>query len=226
MRIPFTPGQFFDVFTHYNEAVWPMQIVLVTAALLLTVLALVSPRASRIVIAGLAALWVWMAIAYQLAFFARLSSTAYLFAATFFVEAALLVWHGVHTRRLHFALPHEASHTVVGTLLIAFALVGYPAIAYVVGQRCPATPTFGLPCPTVVFTLGLLAWCVRPVPWSVLVIPAVWALFSPSAALNFGVVGDLALLPAAILALAVILWPRRRRATVGSGGDRPLQLGF
>ena len=226
MRMPFTAGQFFDVFSRYNEAVWPMQVVLVTAALLLTVLALVSPRSSRVIVAGLAALWAWMAIAYHLAFFARLTPSAYAFALAFLAEAALLAWHGAHTRRLHFALPRDASATVVGTLLIAFALVGYPALAYVFGQQYPAVPTFGLPCPTVIFTFGLLAWCVRPVPRSVLVIPAAWTLVGLSAAVNFGVWEDLALLPSAILALAVILWPRKRGATIGAKGGRPLQIGF
>jgi hypothetical protein len=37
---------------------------------------------------------------------------------------------------------------------------------------------------------------------------------------------DLALLPSAILALAVILWPRKRGAKVDAKGGRPLQLGF
>ena len=226
MNMPFTTGQFFDVFSRYNDAVWPMQVVLVTAALLLTVLALVSPRSSRVVVAGLAALWAWMAIAYHLAFLARLTPSAYLFAAAFLVEAGLLAWHGVHTRRLHFALPREASHTVVGTLLIAFALVGYPAFTYAFGQQYPAVPTFGLPCPTVIFTFGLLAWCVRPVPRSVLVIPAAWALLGLSPAMNLGVWEDFALLPSAVLALAVILWPRKHRGSADAKGKRPLQLGF
>ena len=226
MRLPFSAGQFFDVFSEYNQSVWPMQPILMTAALLLVALALVSPRSSRIVVAGLAALWAWMALAYHLAVFAALTPAAYVFAAAFLVEAALLAWHGLRTRRLHFALPREASATIVGTLLIAFALVGYPAIAYVLGQQYPAVPTFGLPCPTVIFTLGLLTWCVRPVPRSVLVIPAAWALPGVSAALNFGVGEDLGLLPAAILALGLMLWPRTRRTPVGSKSDRPLQLGF
>jgi hypothetical protein len=226
MRTPFTVGQFFDVFHQYNERVWPMQPILVALALVLVALALVSPRSSRLIVTGLAAFWAWMALAYHLAFFAALTPMAYVFAAAFLVEAALLAWHGLHTRRLHFAIPREPSGTVVGTLLIAFALIGYPSIAYVLGQQYPAVPTFGLPCPTVIFTFGMLSWCVRPIPRSVLVIPAAWALLGLSAALEFGVWEDLALLPAAILALAVILRPLKRRATIRSNSGRPLQLGF
>jgi hypothetical protein len=226
MRTPFSAGQFFDVFTQYNRAVWPMQVVLFALALVLIALAMMSPRSSRLVVAGLAALWAWMAIAYHLAFFAKLTPMGYLFGGAFLVEAALLAWHGVHTRRLHFALPREATHTVVGTLLIAYALLGYPAVSYELGQQYPAVPTFGLPCPTVIFTFGMLVWCVRPVPLSVLLIPAAWAVLGNTAAFEFGAWEDLGLLPAAVLALAVILWPRKHRGSVDTKSGRPLQLGF
>ncbi|HKH90407.1 MAG TPA: DUF6064 family protein [Gemmatimonadaceae bacterium] len=226
MRPPFTTEQFFDVFRFYNLAVWPVQLVLVALALVLVALALASPRASRFVIVGLAALWAWMAIVYHLAFFAMLTPAAYVFAGAFLVEAALLAWHGLRTRRLHFALPRETSATVVGAALIAFALIVYPALAYELGQRYPAMPTFGLPCPTVIFTFGLLTWCVRPIPRSVLWIPAAWALLGNLAAVNLGAREDFGLLPAALLALAFMLWPRKRRATVAPRTDRPLQLGF
>jgi hypothetical protein len=225
MRTPFSAGQFFDVFSRYNDAVWPMQVILFAAALVLVALAMMSPRSSRLVVAGLAALWAWMGIAYHVIFFARLTPAAYLFGSAFLVEAALLAWHGLHTRRLHFALPRETPGTIVGMLLIAYALVGYPAIGYALGQQYPAVPTFGLPCPTVIFTFGMLAWCVRPVPLSVLIVPAAWSLLGQSAATNFGVWEDLALVPAAILALGVILWPRKR-TTHASKTGRPLQLGF
>lgn len=226
MRAPFSAEEFFDVFSHYNERVWPMQLVLAALALLLVALALASPRASRAVVVGLAALWAWMAIAYHLAFFATLTPAAYLFAAAFLVEAALLAWHGLHTRRLHFARPLQPMAAIVGGVLVSFALLGYPALAFELGQRYPAVPTFGLPCPTLIFTLGMLTWSVRPVPRSVLVIPAAWALLGTSAALNFGVGEDFALLPAAIIAVAFMLWPRRRHTRIRTKTTRPLQLGF
>jgi len=226
MRAPFTAEQFFDVFRQYNLSVWPMQVVLLAVALVLVALALASPRSSRVVIGALAALWLWMGVAYHLVFFASLTPAAYLFAAAFLAEAALLAWHGLRTRRLHFALPRESSATVVGAVLIAFALVGYPALGDALGQRYPAVPTFGLPCPTVIFTFGLLAWCVRPVPRSVLWIPAAWALLGSTAAIGFGARQDFGLLAAAIIALGVMLWPRKRRMSDAAKTGRPLQLGF
>jgi hypothetical protein len=221
MRTPFTAEQFFDVFRRYNLSVWPMQAVLIAVALVLVALALASPRSSRLVVAGLAGLWAWMALAYHLAFFAALTPAAFIFAAAFLIQAALLAWHGVRTRRLHFAISREPVATTVGALLIAYALMGYPALAYEMGQRYPAVPTFGLPCPTVIFTFGLLTWCVRPIPRSVLWIPAAWALLATTAAVEFGVGEDFGLLPAALLALGVILWRRRRHEGPPAGVNAP-----
>ena len=87
-------------------------------------------------------------------------------------------------------------------------------------------PTFGLPCPTLIFTFGLLTWCVRPVPRSVLWIPAAWALLGSTAAIGFGARQDFGLLPAAIIALGFMLWPRKRRMSHAMKIERPFQLGF
>ena len=226
MRPPFSAEQFFGVFVRYNEAVWPLQILLVTAAIVLVIVALAAPRRSRVVVAGLAALWAYSALAYHVAFFAALTPAAWLFAALFLVEAAVLAWHGLHTRRLHLAVPPDSTARIVGSALILYALVGYPTLAQVAGQQYPAVPTFGVPCPTTIFTLGVLMWCLRPVPWSVLVVPVAWSAIATVAAIAFDVVEDFALPVAAALAVAVLARPSRRGSQGAHGGRRPLQLGF
>ena len=52
-----------------------------------------------------------------------------------------------------------------------FAVLIYPARTYLMGHRYPAFPTFGLPCPTTLFTIGLLVFLVKPYPRSVLMVP-------------------------------------------------------
>ena len=44
-------------------------------------------------------------------------------------------------------------------------------VSFTSGHRYPHMPTFGLPYPTVIFTLGLTLWLVRPFPRAMLVIP-------------------------------------------------------
>ena len=226
MRPPFTAEQFFDVFARYHEWLWPAPLVLLAIGVALVVLALVAPRHSRIVVAGLVALWTWMAVMYHFAFFAFVTPMAYVFGALFLVQAGLLGWHGLHTRRLHLARPVDRASRIVGSILAAYALVGYPLLAYLLGQRYPAFPTFGLPCPTTILTFALLAWCVHPVPRTVLVIPIAWSLLGVSAALNFGVGEDLALPIAAALALAVLRRPHAQERAAAPPRRRPLQIGF
>ena len=214
------------MFVRYNEAVWPMQMLLVTAAIVLVIVAVSAPRRSRLVMGSLAALWAYAALAYHAAFFAALTPAGYLFSALFLAEAAVLAWHGLRTRRLHLAVPPDATARIAGALLILYALIGYPALASFAGQQYPAVPTFGVPCPTTIFTFGVLVWCLRPVPWSVLVVPVAWSVIATVAALAFGVVEDFALPVAAVLTLAVLARPIRRASHDAHDGGRPLQLGF
>jgi hypothetical protein len=72
--------------------------------------------------------------------------------------------------------------TALGGLFVVYALVVYPLLGAALGHRFPAAPTFGLPCPTTLFTVGLLAFLRRPFPASVLVIPALWTVVGTSAA--------------------------------------------
>jgi len=79
---PFTVEQFRDVFRAYNTAVSPAQYLLFAMALA-AVAAVLRPQpwSGVAVSAILGALWTWIALAYHLAFFARISPAAYGFAA-------------------------------------------------------------------------------------------------------------------------------------------------
>lgn len=60
-------------------------------------------------------------------------------------------------------------------------------------------PTFGLPCPTTVFTIGLLAFLKRPYPRSVFIVPILWCLVGFQAAFLLGVPQVLGLLVAGVI---------------------------
>jgi hypothetical protein len=72
----------------------------------------------------------------------------------------------------------------------------------------------------------MLTWCLRPVPWSVLVVPVGWSVIATVAAVSFGVFEDFALQVAAALAVVVLARPARHGSPGAHGGRRPLELGF
>ena len=208
MNLPFTPEQFFAVFARYNEAVWPMQILL-NAAALLCVGSLFRPSvwASRTSYLILSFLWAWMAIAYHFAFFSDINPAAWLFGAVFLLGSAAFAWTGM-ARTGVLLRPVAGVRSAVGATLIVFALAVYPLIGYSIGHRYPSVPTFGLPCPTTVFTLGLLLFSVKPVARWVFVVPLSWAGVGSLAAFQLAVTEDLGLLAAGIATLAVLGFSR------------------
>ena len=208
MNIPFTSAEFYGVFSAYNTAVWPMQLPLMALGVL-AVLLIVRQRcySSKGISAILTGLRVWQAPAYHLAFFTAINPLAYGFATLFMVGAGLLFWQGVIRRKLNFKPTGIANswRALAGWGLIIFAGFIYPAWTYFSGHHYPAFPTFGLPCPTTLFTIGLLAFLVKPYPRSVFIVLVLWFFVGSQAAFVFDVQADLGLIVAGILGLVLIV---------------------
>ena len=203
--LPFTTEQFFAVFARYNVAVWPAQLLLTALAIaLIPVARSGQPDASRLVSLGLALLWAWMGIVYHLGFFRAINPAATLFGLLFILEAGLLLWFGVRRGRVTFARRHDRRGILGGGLLV-YALLVYPLLSVLLGHRYPAAPTFGLPCPTTIYTLGLLLWTAGAVPTVIATIPLLWAVIGTSAALLLGVPEDFGLAVGAFL-IAYCAW--------------------
>jgi uncharacterized protein DUF6064 len=214
MQLPFTAEQFFGVFREYNEAVWPAQVLLLGLALAALAVMLVQRSWSGPVVSLiLAFFWSWLAVAYHFLFFSRINPLSYAFGGVSLAGALLLLWEGVIRRRLRFAWvggPRGAT----GVLLVAFALVLYPAWSWLAGHRYPAVPTFGLPCPTTIFTLGMLAFLVTPYPRSPFVVPILWCAVGAQAAVLLGVPQDSGLVVAG-LAGTILLVKARPHSNAG-----------
>lgn len=224
MRLPFTTEQFLDVFVRYNDAVWPAPAVLMVLAIgAITYSVREWPQDGRRVSAILAVLWLWMAIVYHIAFFASLTRAAVLFALAFVVQSGLFAWLAMRPHTLGYR-PRANAAGVIGAVLIAYALIGYPVVGYLVGHRYPAAPTFGVPCPTTIFTFGLLLWSTGPFARRLAMVPALWAIVGSSAAANLGMTEDLGLLVAALCAVPLIFAPRRS-APYLSGPTRATSTG-
>ena len=200
MVLPFSGEQLLANFALYNQAVWPAQVVLTALAVWVAVgLRSGGRTAARRTDAVLAILWLWMAVAYHAAFFSAIIPAAWLFAGLFAGGAVVFAWSAVRPRPGG-AAP-SGPRAVAGWLLVAYALLGYPAAALLVGHHYPAVPTFGLPCPTTIFTLGalLLSPARRRLTFA---IPLAWAAIGAVAAFRLGMPEDYGLAVAGLLALA------------------------
>ena len=210
MKTPFTVEQFFNVFKNYNEAVFPMQAVFYLLSLFVVYLT-IKPKSGteKIVSGALALLWLWMGIVYHLVFFTAINIAAYLFGAMFVLQGILFLVTGVFQNRLSFKFRFDI-FGITGIALIIFALVIYPIFGFFLGHVYPSSPTFGLPCPTTIFTFGILLLSDKKCPSVIMIIPFIWSVIGFTAAFSFGVIEDTGLLIAGLLTLTLHLVRKRK----------------
>ncbi len=218
-------------FTAYNEAIWPVQVALLALALALVTVALRGGRFSgQVVYAGLSVLWVWSGGVFWLAFYARSASPmGYVVGAAFLVQAVLFARAALVQRGSVVALRADGSG-LAGATLLAYALLVYPLLASALGQHYPAQPTFGAPCPLTIFTFGMLLLATGRVPGHLLAIPFVWALMGIVPVVRAGMLEDIGLIAAGLVALPLLLAHNRRLASattpppVAGVGETPASM--
>ncbi|MBK9985321.1 MAG: hypothetical protein IPP15_23780 [Saprospiraceae bacterium] len=205
MKTPFTVDQFLDVFKNYNEAIWPMQVIFYLMGLVVIYLVFKpGSKAQKIINIVLAFLWLWMGIVYHLMFFTAINKAAYLFGGIFILQGVLILFYGVFQNKLSFKF-RSGLYGVTGIVLILFALIFYPVLGYFLGHLYPSSPTFGLPCPTTIFTFGLLLLTDKKCPVAIMIIPFIWSVIGFMAAFNFGIVEDTGLLVSGLLTLPMLI---------------------
>ena len=213
MNLPFTPDQFFGVFAAYNRAFWLVAVAVWIGSAATAAFVWREPVGrSRVLTHFLGILWMWNAVAYHAFLFTRINPAAWLFAGLFAVQAVLFFRTGTG-RRLEYFSP-TAPLRWFGIGLACYALA-YPILNLALGHEYPASPTFGVPCPTAIFTIGMLLTARGELPLTLSVIPAIWGLVGGSAAVVLDVPADYVLLGAGVL-LAVLLINRRTGRRTGS----------
>ena len=213
--------EFLSVFARYNVAVWPAQICLYAIAVFTIGLALQRKGdVSRTINSLLVVLWLWSGIVYHLVFFSRVNRAAYLFGAFFIFQSFLFIYAGVLKRKMSFSFS-RSPYRIIGGVFLIYALIIYPALSYKLGHRYPMTPTFGVPCPTVIFTFGMFLWSQCEVPLYLVIIPLLWSLLGLSAALSLGMKEDFGLVVAGVSGFVlIVLRNRKGRVSTKSIGYR------
>jgi hypothetical protein len=201
--MPFTEEQFFQVFAAYNAAISPLPAVAYVLGLTALGLLFWRSRTSTVLImAILALMWLVNGVGYHWSFFTSINPAARLFGAVFVLQALLLAAAPLVSPIFRLA-PSNDVRTVAGLALAAYAILLYQALGWLFGHIYPAVPVFGVaPCPTTIFTIGILllgSW--RVARW-LLLIPALWSIIGGSAALLLGVPQDYGLVAAFLVVLA------------------------
>jgi len=212
MTFPFTQEQFLTIFARYNLTIFPLQIIFIIigiAALWFTIKK--SQISDRIILLILIFFWFWMGIVYHILFFSSINPLAFVFGVLFVIEAGLLIYFGVIKKLVGFSLTQDR-YTLIGLVFIVYALVIYPIIGTVAGHGYPRLPTFGLPCPTTIFTFGFFLMADKKFPLPLLVIPLLWSMIGFFAALSLGITEDDMLLVAGVVGTALIIMKNRKTA--------------
>lgn len=213
MKLPFTTDEFFKVFEKYNLAVWPMQYILPLMAIAAILRALKrTPFSAKSIIFILSFLWLWMGAVYHLSFFTAINKAAYIFGGVFIIQGILFLFAGFFRNQFSFQFKNNI-YGIAGSIFMLFALVIYPLIGYYLGRIYPFSPTFGLPCPTTIFTFGMLLWMDKKSPIYILIIPFLWSVIGFYASFSLGIKEDTGLLITGIIVIIMMLIKRKRTIT-------------
>jgi hypothetical protein len=174
--------------------------------------ALMRGRVSAIMLNAFAAFhWGWEAVAYHAAYFSRINPAAWLFAGLFVIQALAFVWFAVLHRRVAFDWGRRPRHVLAGVFVVYSLL--YPLFVVVSGHQFPRAPASAVPCPTALFTAGILFAAALPVPRWLFVVPIIWSIIGGSAALVLGMTPDLMLFVSAICLLIRVIAPTTLEGT-------------
>jgi len=217
MKIPFTTDEFLAVFERYNEGVWPSQLVLyVLAVIALLAIYRNDKRGRQVLFAVLSLLWAWMGLVYHITYFSLINKAAYGFGVLFVIQGIVFAYVGIIRDKFRFDIRIDI-YTIIGTAFVVYALIAYPLIGIVLGHMYPGSPTFGVPCPTTIFTFGVLLFSAHRVSFFVLLIPFLWSIVGFSAAFHLHIFEDIGLIISGLVSTVILTAFRKRNTDV----DRP-----
>jgi hypothetical protein len=219
VQLPFTVDQFFEVFAAYNRLFWMVALGWWLSGLAAMIVVSQTPqRGSQALTFFLGVLWLWNAIVYHALLFTGINPAAWLFAGLFAFQAVLFFCAARRDDLQYFECRGWRRAAAIMLVVYAFA---YPVLTIALGHRYPNAPTFGVPCPTAILTIGLLLSVRGAVATSLVVIPVLWSAVGGSAAFLLGVPADYVLLAAGGTLLVVQL---KRRFLVWRASAPPALL--
>lgn len=214
---PFTSDEFLRVFVIYNAAIWPAQVVGYLLGLM-AVGAVFSrgALATRLAFTALAGMWLWNGLVYHLLFFSVINPAAIVFAGLFALQGVVLLASAASPAAVRFELRSD-TRTAFGLAALGYALAVYPLLGILAGHGLMAGPAFAVtPCPTTIFTIGLLLLARGKWLRWISAIPILWSLVGLAAVLQLGILEDAGLPVSGALLLIFLFTP-----ATGSAPSQP-----
>ncbi len=208
----FSPETYARLFELTNQDLWPAQIVMLGAGLVILALTLRGPDwRGRAIAALLAAAWGLVAWGYFFERYAQINLAAPVFGWGFVAQAALFAGSAA-LGRLTFDAPRSLPANA-GLILFIYALVLQPLTGALLGYPVAGLELFGIaPDPTALATLGLLLAADR-IRWELFVIPVLWCAITGITLSTMNAPGAWLMPLAAVLVVGVAL-ARRLRGSI------------
>ena len=213
MDFKFSFDEFMAMLADYNDAIWPLQIIvyLVTVSILVMIFLQVR-HSGKILTAWLGMLWIWVGIVFNLIYFSKVTQGGIVFGIIFVLQGMILLYSGFAGNDLSFRL-NSGWKAMTGLIIMLYALIGYPALEYAWGRGYPEILPFGLaPCPLTVFTLGIVLLSVSKIPGYVVIIPVIYS-FGGIIPVSLGIKEDIGLIISGLLVLILWIIQRNSRST-------------
>jgi hypothetical protein len=206
MSLPFTVSEFMNVFKVYNQSIWPMQIVFYLLGFLVLLFLKKNKKSpNKIVVGILSFYWLWIGFFYHLVNFSSINKMAYVFGPLFILEALIMLYAGLIKEYISFSFNFDR-YSIIGSIFIIYSMVIYPLIGYFLGHGYPFSPGFGVaPCPTAIFTFGVLLFANKIITRHLIWIPLIWSIIGTFAAVNLDIKEDYGLLVAGIVGTLMFL---------------------
>ena len=195
-----TLERFLDYASRYNLDLYPAQYLMLGLGFIaiLTVF-FRTKHSSRFISAILAFFYGWIGIQFYIVYFKEFMPMPFFFATLFIAQALIFILEGTVRNRISFRFKADL-YGLIGALLIFYGIFGYQALEYILGRGYPKILSFGMfPCPTVIFSLGILLWTGKKFPSYILIIPLIHALSGFIPAFMIGIIEDIGLIISGLL---------------------------
>ena len=202
------PEAIWNLVETYNSAIFPMQIITIAVAVILTcfLLAKPSPMVNKLMKAYLAFTYIWIGVMFAIIFASPPLFPQFIPLGILLIVIGILFAMDIFAGKTEFRLPETRGKKYFTIFWVICAFVLYPLIGWIIHSQTPMTMLVGvLPCPTTIFALALLAGATPEVDKKVFILLLAFALISGIYAPFERIYVDFLLLASGIYGLVMLI---------------------